>query len=110
MEMACRKMDTVIIVTPQNNRIDVSVASDFKQEILKLFDANLSRIIINFENVQFMDSSGLTAIVSLLKHLGESGAELVLCHINSSISNLLKITKLDRVFTIHPTEQSALLD
>lgn len=108
MEMECRTIDKTIIVTPNNERIDASVASDFKQDMLKLFDARLSRIIVNLKNVQFMDSSGLTAIVSLLKHLGERGGELVLCHTHPSILNLLRITKLDRVFTIHPTEQSAL--
>jgi anti-sigma B factor antagonist len=57
--------------------------------------------------VRFIDSSGLGAIVSMLKLIGREG-DLVLCGVTDPVMSLFKLTRMDRVFQMFPSEHDAL--
>jgi anti-sigma B factor antagonist len=57
-------------------------------------------------NVDFMDSSGLGAMVSVLKTLGGAGA-LTVCNVKGGVLSLLKLTRMDKVFTIADSRNDA---
>ena len=66
-----------------------------------------NKLVLNLAEVEFVDSSGLTAIVSTLKSLSLSGGEMVICGVGKNLTNLFKLTKLDRVFKIFGDENQA---
>ena len=65
------------------------------------------RIIINFANVKFMSSSALRALISLKAKVDKKNATLFLCNICPNNMEVFKITKLNALFRITPTEVEA---
>ncbi|OKP52645.1 anti-anti-sigma factor [Serratia marcescens] len=98
--------DTEIVV-PLVRRLDASVALAFKQQVLEVIERNGNDVLLDFSRVDFIDSSCLGALVSILKTINGKG-ELVLCSLNDNIQQLFKLTRMDRIFTIGATRQDAL--
>ncbi|MDJ7507875.1 STAS domain-containing protein [Salmonella enterica] len=97
----------VEIVVPLVRRLDASVALTFKQQVLEVIEQSNKNILLDFSHVDFIDSSCLGALVSILKSLNGKG-ELVLCSLNINIHNLFKLTRMDRIFSIRDNRQDAL--
>ncbi len=68
-----------------------------------------SLAVIDLEGVQYIDSSGIAAIIGLSKKVSmEAPGRLVLCGASEWITGLLKTMKLDRVFPFHKDVRAAL--
>ena len=80
-------------------RLDASNAATVKSEILSNTTiTNMDVLIIDLGTVTFMDSSGLGALVSVRKNIPD-GCEMKLCNTNDFVAKILKLTRMDRVFT-----------
>lgn len=88
-------------------RLDASIAPVFKQEILKLIEAGENKIVLDLNAVEFIDSSGLGALVSILKALG-SGGSIVICNARVGVLGLFRLTRMDKVFSILPSREEAI--
>ncbi|WP_151638680.1 STAS domain-containing protein [Noviherbaspirillum aerium] len=97
----------VAIIKPQLKRIDASVALSFKEAVLKVVESGEKAVVLDLEMVQFMDSSGLGAIVSVLKALGTRGL-LAVCNVKGAVLSLFKLTRMDKVFVIADTPSDAI--
>lgn len=77
--------------------------------LYKLVDENDRRIIIlDFERVQFLSSQAIGILLTLNKKLSQlKGSHLILCGVGARLMELLKITRLDRVLKIKPTQKEA---
>lgn len=71
-------------------------------------DCAEKKLLINFEPVKFMSSAMLGQLVSLQKKCKELQVDLRFCGISSEIMTVFTLTKLDKLFTIHPTESEAM--
>lgn len=89
----------VAVVAPQVRRLDAAVAPAFKEQVVALAQAGEKRIVVDLSGVDFLDSSGLGALVSLLKALGPQGA-LAVSGAKGSVLSLFKLTRMDKVFAI----------
>ncbi|MCL1490181.1 MAG: sugar transferase [Pseudanabaena sp. Salubria-1] len=106
--------ETVLISTPQNifNPEARKLKEDFQQ--LCQDDESFSKIIIDMSNTEFMDSSGVGALVSCLKVLRQKDiqsvkpepTELVLWSVNPQVLSILKMTKLENIFNIEPATRT----
>jgi anti-anti-sigma factor len=81
------------------SRFDASVAPKIRDELIALARQGVFKVVLDLQCVQFIDSSGLGAMVSGFKALGSSG-ELVLCGVEVGVHNMLKLTRMDRVFVV----------
>lgn len=90
------------------NKLDVSNSLEIKQIILELKEKNLKNLIINLKEVKYIDSSGLSAILVAHKVCNEKNGIMVLCGVNEHVMKLIKISQLDRVLDILPTEEEAI--
>ena len=66
------------------------------------------KVLLNFGNVEFMSSAALGKLITLHRKLQAVQGKLVLCNIAKSIMEIFEITKLDKILTITPDEQSGL--
>lgn len=80
------------------------------QQLYHLVDAqDRRRIILDFSRVQFLSSQAIGVLLSLKKKLDAlPRSQLVLCGIGPRLQELLKITRLDRVLTVKPSQKEAL--
>lgn len=94
-------------VTPTRKRLDAAYAVWFREEMKAMITGGVTRIVLNLSQVEFIDSSGLGALVSLMKSIG--GAQnLVLCGLRESPMSVFKMTRMDKVFTLKANELEAL--
>lgn len=100
------KRGSISVFTPQLKKIDASVAVEFKNTLLEFVDNGETRFVLNLENVEFIDSSGLGALVSVFKGTGPGG-EIKLCAVQEGVRSILELTRLDKVFAIHTSEEGA---
>lgn len=66
------------------------------------------RLLLNFGNVDHLSSAALGMLINLNKKVKEQNGELKLSDINRQIFEVFKITRLNRVFDIHDTQEQAL--
>jgi anti-sigma B factor antagonist len=82
-------------------------AGQINDKINALIDEEKKKIIIDLQEVEWMNSSGLGILIGAIQTLKNNGGQLVLINVSDRIENLLKITKLISVFTIKPDLESA---
>ncbi len=106
MNIETKNVDDVVIVEILETRIDAKSALSFKAKINELILQGHELILLDLAKVEFIDSSGLGAIVSCLKTINRQG-ELALCCISNKVLTMFQITRMDRVFQIFSTKEEA---
>ena len=99
MITAQQKQNGVTVVQLQGARLDAAVAENVKSEIKTLIDGGERHLIVDFAAVQFMDSSGLGALVGALKMMGPGG-QMEIINASETVLKVLKLTRMNKVFTI----------
>jgi len=66
------------------------------------------KLLLNFENVEYLSSAALGKLISLHKRVREHSGQLKLCSIRPEIYEVFKITKLNLLFEIYDDEELAL--
>jgi len=102
-----RKERNVFIVKILDKRLDASIASDFKEKMSDLIRNGNHTILLNISDVDFIDSTGLGAIVSSLKMLGEKG-NIGICEIKDTVMRMFKLTRMNKVFPMFGSEKEAI--
>lgn len=107
MNISSRTNGGTQIITVRESRIDAAVAIRFKDRMRKETEHGTRRVVLDLAQVDFIDSSGLGAIVATLKMLGEErGMELSGLRVN--VAKVFQLTRMNTVFTIHATLDTAL--
>ncbi len=99
IEVAFDEKETKWLFLP-NGEIDIFTSSKFKDEVLKHFNSNKTDIIIDGKNLTYIDSTGLGALISILKKLKEDNYKIYLSNIKPNIRKIFDITELDKLFII----------
>jgi anti-sigma B factor antagonist len=79
-----------------------------KDKINSLIQQDRKKILLNLENVPYIDSAGLGEIVRTYTTVSRQGGQLKLVNLTKRITDLLSITKLLTVFETFDAEQDAL--
>ena len=96
-----------IVILQLTGDIDSFSANYLKEALGRQFSDSKYDIVVDLTNVDFVDSAGLGQLVSALKLCVHHNGNLMLVGVNDSITDLLKITKLDTVFRIYNTVDEA---
>ena len=89
-------------------RMDVETSPEVRQTILDLVEQKVNTVIVDLSQVEFMDSSGLSALVSGMKALRRIEGKLNICNANAQIRTALRLTMLDRVLPVFDSLDEAL--
>lgn len=87
------------VVSPKGE-IDIYTSADFKNTLLKLIDEKNTNVQIDGTYLDYIDSTGLGVLISVLKQMKESDNTIIIENIKPSIKKLLELTSLDKVFII----------
>lgn len=101
MEIVQRAEGKVLVAKACDPRVDARMAADFKQQLLAMVEAGHPLIALDLSEVDFIDSSGLGAIVAVLKQLSGRG-HLVIAGAKPAVVNLFRLTRMDKVFRMFP--------
>jgi anti-sigma B factor antagonist len=98
--------DGVLVLRVTTSRIDAGCAQDFRTALGAVVARGITRFVIDLGGVDFVDSTGLGALVSALKASGQKGA-VVVAGARDSVATLFKLTRMDKVFRMYPSESEA---
>ncbi len=91
-----------------SGEIDINTSPNIKKSFDKIISGKKPKILINFKDVSYVDSSGLATLVEMLKNIRSYGGKLKLSNLSAKIKSLFEMTKLERLFDILPDEQEAI--
>jgi anti-sigma B factor antagonist len=106
MQLEVTQTGDTFVVTPIEKRIDAHVAQAFRTTLFDQIDKGHVNLVVNLTCVQFIDSSGLGALVSALKRIGRTG-QLKVCGLNEGVRSMFELTRLNRVIPIADAAVSA---
>ncbi len=95
------------VISVGEARIDAAVAIAFKDRMRELCESGPDRIILDMAQVDFIDSSGLGAVVAAMKQVG-GGKVLELAGLSPTVQKVFQLTRMDTVFTIHSSAADVL--
>ncbi|TCS65381.1 STAS domain-containing protein [Primorskyibacter sedentarius] len=100
MNLSSTITDGTQVISVEEERIDAAAAIQFKDRMRELTQDGPTRIVLDLEQVDFIDSSGLGAIVASMKQLGE-GRKLDLCALSPNVDKVFRLTRMDTIFGIY---------
>ena len=91
-----------------SGEVDLYTAPEFKQQLLDAIGNGATKVVVDFSNTTFIDSTTLGVLVGGVKRLRTNEGQLSLVCSDRNITKIFEITGLDRVFTIYPSRDEAL--
>lgn len=88
--------------------VDLSTSPDLRRRLLETLGPASSRLVVNLEDVSYMDSSGLATLVEAFQSARGHHGNLALCCLSQRLRRIFELARLDSVFPIHEVESDAL--
>ncbi|MEN0067333.1 MAG: STAS domain-containing protein [Myxococcota bacterium] len=104
--MLLEELNDALLIRVEHVKLDAAQAASFRTELSEAV-AGHRRVVLDMSNVKYIDSSGLGALIGVLKTM-ESGGVLRLVHCTSTVQKVIQLTRLDRVFPSYETLEAAL--
>jgi anti-sigma B factor antagonist len=90
-----------------SGEVDVATAPRLRERLVDLVTEGNHRIVVDLENVDFLDSTGLGVLVGALKRVRTHDGDLALVCTQPRILKVFEITGLTKVFSIHKSVDEA---
>lgn len=110
METTTRVINAVknrVQVVELQGRLDAHQGSEV-DHILAEAGRATKYTVVNLSKVQFIDSTGLSVLIKGMRYHRENQSHLVLCELQQPVRIIFELTRMDKMFTIYPTENDAL--
>lgn len=93
------KVEHAVVVRPSGD-IDLSRSPELRGYLAQVQKEKPRTIIIDLDDVPYMDSSGLATLVEAMQNARKSGTTLVLCSLHDRVRSIFEIARLEQVFQI----------
>jgi anti-sigma B factor antagonist len=101
-----KKNDETVIVLSLAGRLDITTAWQLKLRLDECTNKS-RRVFVNLEGVNFIDSSGLTALVAGMRNVDKLKGTFRICNIHPDAKLVFEVTMMDTVFEICETQEEA---
>ena len=107
MKISSRQVDQVTILDVSGN-IDMSNSPEVRKILLQVIrQKTAERVVLNLSGVAYIDSSGVASLVEGLKASRDQGLRFILIGLSDSAREVLKISRLLKLFEVCENEQQA---
>ncbi len=107
MKFSLDKQEKYTIMTLEEDNLNSIVAPDLKSELVLLRNNGVPNFILNLEKVKFVDSSGLSSILTANRLWKGDGSFVLAGATQPHVKKLIEISRLDSVMSIVPTSAEA---
>lgn len=108
LKMTDRMVDGVTVVAIEGRIVLGEESNALREKVKSLLGSGQKKIVLDMQNVSYIDSSGLGSLVASHTSSKAQGAALKLSHLGSKFQEILQVTKLVTVFEVYPTEAAAI--
>ena len=103
-----KRMAGDIAILALEGRLDLTSSSSLKEASKEVMVNDSKKMVLNLDKVDFINSSGLGALVSILKEVRNSQGSMKLTNLAPYVKEIFDITQLSNIFEIFPDEKQAL--
>lgn len=96
----------VVVIAPSTD-IDMSRSPELRTVIRQEMGSGVHKMVVDLEEVHYMDSSGLATLVEAMRNASKSDMKLVICQMHEKVSAIFEIARLDSFFTIVDSRDDA---
>jgi anti-sigma B factor antagonist len=108
LQIAARHLDKITIFDISGD-IDLATSPQLRKAVLReLRELRMPRVVLNLKKVRYIDSSGVASLVEGLKASRDVGSRFVLFGLNTTVREVLQLSKLVKIFEIYEDEDQAL--
>lgn len=101
--------DTLIVRL--SGELDHHTAEMVRSQVEAELDRGLTEhLVLNLEDLSFMDSSGLGVILGRYKRVTQAGGRMALCSVNDQLKKLFELSGMLKILRIYPSESQALAE
>jgi len=110
MEFYYHEVDNDVLIISADGGIDKQTSKKFVEQIFKLIENGMTKIIVDCQKLTYISSWGLGVLLRLHKRAKAAGGEVKIANVHSRIVALLNVTHLNKIFGIYPDVNRARLE
>ena len=103
-----QEFDTFKVMNLNGDFVGVDEVNQLREVFKEIAILPKNKVIINLQNVSYLNSTALGALLSANALFEKSGGKIVICNASDYIVNIFSITKLTFIFTLYPTLEDAI--
>lgn len=107
MDLQSEQLGETLVIRVNATRVDAAAAIQFKDGMRELTREGPGRCVLDLGQVDFVDSSGLGAIVASMKQLND-GQKLDLAALKPAVDKVFRLTRMDTIFAIYTDMATAM--
>jgi anti-anti-sigma factor len=96
------------VIIDLHGEINAFATADLDEAFTQAEASDCPDILLNFADVQYINSTGIALIVGLVSRANKKQRRLVICCLSEHYQEIFRITRLSEYVTIYPSEASAL--
>lgn len=108
MDIAVNRAEHGRTLVTLTGRLDLTSVTTFRAAVARAIDDRQPTVIVDLHHVDFIDSSGLGALVGAYRHTRDAGGDLRIVAPHAEVLELLTLMRLDRVLPAYPSIEAAL--
>lgn len=82
------------------SKLNILIAQSLKEEVAQYLTKTNTKLILNLEGIEYVDSSGFGALLSILRNAKNNDSQFKICNISPEVMELVKLLQLHNVFDI----------
>ena len=96
----------IIVVRFENiKHFNALIADPVKEQLKQFYEQPNTKLILNLEDIDFVDSTGFGVFLSIMKTANNHYGHFKICNIHTDVMELFKLLKLHNVFEIYNTQE-----
>ena len=107
MEITVSDIGGVKVVRMEGS-LDTQTSPDAQTQMTQLIEQGATKIVVNFEKLDYVSSSGLRILLAAAKQLKGNGGELRICGLNGDVQEAFRFAGFHMILTVKNTESEAL--
>ncbi len=107
LEITQREVKGIYLLALRGRLVLGEESNGFRTTIESLLALGATRVVVNLEHVDYVDSAGLGALIEMHRKTKTKGGRLKLCHMGPKLQRALELARLLPIFETSPTEAAA---
>lgn len=107
MKLASEKVGDVEVIDVLVKSLDADTAKEFRKDMETRLPEG-AKVVFDLGPLEFVDSSGLGAMLSCLRQLNASGGDLKLCNMSKAVRAMFELVRMHRVIEIYNSRDEAI--
>jgi anti-sigma B factor antagonist len=95
-------------VVQVDGEVDLYSSSQVRKVILNLIEIKSQLLVIDLDNVEYIDSSGVATLVEGLQEVKKYDGRFILANLSEEVKSVFELSRLDKVFEIYASLEDAI--